>query len=487
MFICCSGEQRPEDVIVVEDATAVSPEATPSPLVVPSEMIVLTTEQTHSSAAEHTLLSVGPTTPYTSEQPSAQKKVQEDSKVPETSAEATNDDLTSPADDVRRQPTPTSAADMDEDTKKKVDKLLEGHYVFEACAVCPEYVEAQGYLITLRETAQMMCGNSQIQWDTTFEGPLGDPKNNDSYRVQYRWGGALPEEKGSEYLWIKLAMDQGMPWWKTIGVWHEPEWVARNDQKFIDAYMVGDVHPTHAIRCELGGIGHKFLGANEDYLEVFRFLNRETGFCMECNTSIEREELEARGIHLPKAKYKGGKDIRMHTISFPRNANQCTAVLLLRLKLTAPRWLVNQFLKNLAPRFVKDGLPGLFEKIGKDAELQSLMDADKAGVHGYFKDFSEKALLAHGAGKYNALNLPPPEVVMGRWSSPVSPIEPGSVRTAPSESKEIASSGTIKTSPSTKSSGFNARYSTAPFESKFSRASSTNSRSLLRVLTGGLV
>lgn len=66
-----------------------------------------------------------------------------------------------------------------------------------------------------------------------------------------------------------------------------------------------------------------------------------------------------------------------------------------------------------APILAKLVLPK-FQSDLADPDLKALIDADKLGVHGYFKDF-EKHALAAGVGKYNALNLPPPEVVLGRW------------------------------------------------------------------------
>jgi len=303
-----------------------------------------------------------------------------------------------------------SLSELDERSKSKIDRLLEDHYIFEACAICPEYVEAKGHLKKFRDLAQVLCGGLQIQWDGGYEGKI----SGSCYSCQYRLGGATIYEDGDEFLWLKFTLDQEVGWGKLFGGFHEPEFYDQVTPEIKECYMVGDDHPTHAIRCE---IAKRYGKTSQDYFEVRRYINKETGFCIESNASVFHDDLIKRGYALGKAKHEPNAETFVHILSFPRSETQCSAVFLVRWKPThkIPKWAIRKgtlFLPTVA-RLV---LPTV-QATCKDPRLQALIDADKRGVHRYFKDWQQNALLT-GVGKYHALNLPPPEVVIGQWTNP---------------------------------------------------------------------
>lgn len=302
-----------------------------------------------------------------------------------------------------------SLSDLDEETKIEVDRLLMNNYIFEACAICPDYVEARGHLKTFRDLAQCLCGDVQAKWERTYDGTIRGCK----YHFQQRYGGATVYDDGEDFLWFMIALDQEIGWGKMFGSWHETEWSVQKYREVKECYMIGDDHPTHGIRCE---IRKEFGQTSQEYLEVRRYFNKETGFCIESNASVSRADLINRGYTLGEAKHEPRGETLVHILSFPRSDTQSTAVFLMRYKPNnLPKWLL-RFATTLAPTLAKMMLPGI-ESNWNDPSLQALMDADKRGVHGYFKDWTQKALAA-GVGKYNALNLPPAEVVIGRWTNP---------------------------------------------------------------------
>lgn len=297
-----------------------------------------------------------------------------------------------------------------------VDKLLLQHYIFEAYEAAAEYVEEREHLNEFRDLAHIMTGGLKLPWGKKHEGKIG----GSAFTYQYLYGGAQLGEEGTDYMWFKLCLDQEVPWWKLFGSWHEPEWNVKIESKRSSnlkaAYMVGDSHPTHAIRCQIGR-ANPLVRYTQDYLEVHRYINKETGFCIERNVSVDHDELAKRGLDVGKAEYDKGGDTMAYILSFPRSETQCTGIFLMRWKPNnTPKWLIDLG-TVFAPTLARVVLPQMQADL-EDSDLDALMVADKLGIHAYLQDFAQKALDA-GVGKYDALNLPPAEAVLGRWKGSI--------------------------------------------------------------------
>lgn len=313
------------------------------------------------------------------------------------------------------QRSPSAAFDaLDAATRQKIEDLLSYHYIFEAYALCPEYVEAQGYLKKYREATELLVGAEGQRWEEPIEGDLGD---GDKWKMQFCWDGLTPNSGGNEYLWVKLSIDQGIEWWKQLGGFQEPDLDMKGNPILADARMIGKPAPTYSIRCNIQGFFGKLFGYTQDYLEVRRYINKETGFNIESNTSIEHEELERRGYDVGKKKYKKGNDMLLYVISFPRAEQKCTCILYTRAQIYLPTRLVNMLMYSVGPKLVKKMLPKLVEDQRSNPEYQARFAEDKQGLYAYFKDFSKCGVseAAKRPDKYSASNLPPPDVVMGRF------------------------------------------------------------------------
>jgi len=298
---------------------------------------------------------------------------------------------------------------------RQLDEHLEAHRIFEAYSICPAFVEAHGCMQHFRSAVDMVWGRGCEKWDGTLQGVLGDPEKGDRYMVQHRWGGATPESEGTDFLWAKLSLDQNIPLWKAIGAWHETEWEAQHDKNVTACDMVGAEHPCHAIRCNFGGLAHELLGKRQDYVEVFRYVNFETGFIVECNRSVDHDELVRRGHKLEPPTYKKGHEVLIYLASWPRSETQNTVVKYIRVSTHFPRWLVNLAIRNFLPMLVEKQFPKMLEKTDRDPDLQRKLEEDRRGIHAYFRAFCERGLAA-GTGRYNAVDLPPKELVLGRWA-----------------------------------------------------------------------
>jgi len=300
---------------------------------------------------------------------------------------------------------------------RQLDALREEHRIFEAYELCPAFVEDRGCMQKFRSTVNFVFGQGRESWDGSLQGSLGDPGNGDRYTVQYRWGGATPEAQGTEFLWAKLCLDMNVPLWKAVGGWHEAEWQAKHDTNLTGCTMVGEDHPCHAIRCDLGGLAHQVLGKRQDYTEVFRYVNPETGFIVECNESVGHDDLVRRGHKLEPPKHKKGHDALIYLASWPRSQTQNTTVLYLRASVNFPRWIVNFAIRNFLSIILEKEWPKLLAKTDHDPELQAKFEEDRHGIHAFFRNHCERALAA-GTGRYSAINLPPKELVLGRWAEP---------------------------------------------------------------------
>jgi len=312
---------------------------------------------------------------------------------------------------------PVSFADLDLETRTKIDELLKHHYIFEAYELCPSHLEELGYMKTYRETAELLCTGGQ-KWDKTLKGDLGD---GDQWTLQYCWDGATPGSGGNEYLWVKLGIDQGLEWWKSLSAFHEPDLDKKTNAVVADARMVGDPAPTYSIRCNIQGFLGKLFGYTQDYIEVRRYINKETGFCIESNTSIDHEELERRGYNVGKKEYKKGNDMLLYVASFPRTPTKCTAVLYTRVKLFLPAWLVSRVVSTIGPRLVRSMIPKMIDEQKHNPDYQARFAEDKQGIYAYFKDFTEKGLAQaqKRTERYSAQNLPSTSVVLGRFAQSI--------------------------------------------------------------------
>jgi len=294
---------------------------------------------------------------------------------------------------------------------------LKHHYIFEAYDLCPSHVEKLGFMKTYRETAELLCGTCGQTWEKTLKGDLGD---GDQWTLQYCWDGATPGSGGNEYLWMKVGIDQGLEWWKSLSAFHEPDLDKKTNPAIADARMVGNPAPTYSIRCNIQGFLGKLFGYTQDYIEVRRYINKETGFCIESNTSIDHEELERRGYNVGKKEYKKGNDMLLYVVSFPRSPTKCTTVLYTRVKLFLPTWLVNRVLSTIGPRLIRSMIPKMIEQQKYNPDYQARMANDKQGLYAYFKDFTKDALAQakKTSCRYSAQKLPPPSVVLGRFADP---------------------------------------------------------------------
>lgn len=327
-----------------------------------------------------------------------------------------SDELPQSMDDVTQSPKPFFA-DLDDDTRAKLLQLLKDHDIFAAYEICPDYVEAEGYMQTYRRITGILCDKGQQKWEKTITGDL---KDGDQWQLQYCWDGETPGAGGKEYLWVKLSIDQGIEWWKQLGSFHEPDLDMKTNSLLVDAFMIGQPTATHAIRCNIQSLLGKMFGCTQEYLEVRRFINKETGFCIEYNVSVENEELKKRGLDPGKMKYKKGTDMLLYIISFPRSATKCTAVLYTRAKLHLPGWMVSKFVSSVGPYMVRTLLPKMIEQQKSNPEYQARFAEDKAGFYAEFKDFTAKGVdeAQNRKEKYGALNLPPSSAVMGRFAQP---------------------------------------------------------------------
>jgi hypothetical protein len=312
---------------------------------------------------------------------------------------------------------PPNYDDLDLETRTKFDELLKYHYIFEAYEICPSKVEELGYMKTYRDTVEVLCGKGGQTWEKTLKGDLGD---GDQWTLQYCWDGATPGSGGNEYLWVKLGIDQGLEWWKNLSAFHEPDLDKKANPVLADARMVGNPAPTYAIRCNISGVLGKLFGYTQDYIEVRRYINKETGFCIESNTSIDHEELERRGYSVGKKEYKKGNDMLLYVVSFPRSPTKCTAVLYTRMKLFLPGWLASKLINTIGPKLVRSLIPKLIEQQKASPDYQARFAEDKQGIYAYFQDFTKKGLkqTEHREERYSAQNLPPPSVVLGRLAEP---------------------------------------------------------------------
>mmetsp|Transcript_6854 Transcript_6854/g.12238 ORF Transcript_6854/g.12238 Transcript_6854/m.12238 type:complete len:448 (+) Transcript_6854:3-1346(+) len=304
---------------------------------------------------------------------------------------------------------------LEESQRQRVHELIKGHYIFEAYELCPEYVECKGYMKNFRDTVNLLCGDTKINWHKTLQGDLGD---GDKWKLQYYWGGKEPGSTGKEYLWVKLSTDQGIPWWKSLAGWQEPDLDCKGNPLLVESNFVGKPTPCYGVRCNIQGLAGRLFGYTQDYVEVFRYICPESGVCVECDRSVDHEDLKARGCEVGEAKYKKGNDMLLYTISFPRSENKSTTILFSRLQLFLPGWLVNKLINNIGPRLLKNSLPTMMERQGSDPEFLERYEKDKDGVYKYLREFERKSLAAaeKRTEKYSSEHLPPAKVVLGSFS-----------------------------------------------------------------------
>jgi len=300
---------------------------------------------------------------------------------------------------------------LDEDVQARMDELLRTHKVFEAHDLCPEYVEARSCLDDLRMTAQHVCGDSKLPSTRCGDGEA-------KWQLSHGWGGPTLGSPGKAFVWWKLALDMDIPWWKSFGSWQEPDLDVKVNPTLVDAFFVGDVTVSHGIRCNIGGFAGRILGYNQEYYEVFRYLNPETGFCVECNRTVDHADLEERGFDVGKEKYKKGADTLMYVISYPRAENKSTAVFFSRTKPNVPTWVVNIVFSKVMPTLLKNIVPGILQKLNSDPDFLARYDEDQFGVYADLRSFNEKALAAMRGTSYDAQNMPTVDAVLGRFRAP---------------------------------------------------------------------
>lgn len=203
-----------------------------------------------------------------------------------------------------------------------------------------------------------------------------------------------------------------------MSAFQEPDIDKKTNPLVADARMIGNPAPTYSIRCNIQGFLGRLFGYTQDYIEVRRYINKETGFCIESNTSIDHEELARRGYDVGKKQYKKGNDMLLYVVSFPRTPTKCTAVLYTRLKLFLPAWLVSKVVSTIGPKLVRSLIPKLIEQQKTSPDYQARFAEDPQGLYAYFKDFQAKGLAQaeKRTERYSAQNLPPPDVVLGKFA-----------------------------------------------------------------------